>query len=117
METCEHALMTFKLQKPREVIRKTKKTKQLTSLKTRWAHVLAGQCPIYRCQDLFYQRRFLKFMRSNEKDLIRVESKEKVIDTSGKYTPAQVINMREGERIPWFTEKMQSIEISLKACS
>lgn len=45
-------------------------------------------------------------MRSNEKDLIRVESEEKVIDMSGKYIPAQVINMREGERIPWFTEKM-----------
>lgn len=56
-------------------------------------------------------------MRSNLKDFICVESEEKVIDTSGKYIPAQVINMREGERIPWFTEKMQFIEICLKAFS
>lgn len=71
----------------------------------------------YICQGLFHQRSFLKFMGSNQKDFICVESEEKVIDTSGKYIPAQVINMREGERIPWFTEKMQFIEIPLKAFS
>lgn len=70
-----------------------------------------------RCRGLFYQRSFLKFIRSNQEDFICVESEEKVIDTSGKYIPAQVINMREGERIPWFTEKMKFIEICLKAFS